>query len=76
MSNLLPRFTALSQRIEDERNIARIVLEAGPAEVPKTVARATLPGDMRRLRGIPICARGVGGTSPRTDPLAEAMRIW
>lgn len=74
MSQLLPRFTATSQRIRDEQKIGRIVLESGPTEVPKTVARATLPGDMRRLRGIPVCTFGVGGTSPGTDPLAAALR--
>jgi hypothetical protein len=74
MSHLLPRFTAISQRIEDERKIGRIVLDSVDAEVPKTVARATLPGDMRRLRGIPVCTFGVSGTSPGTDPLMAALR--
>lgn len=74
MSILLPRFTATTERIEDERHIARIVLEAVDAEVPKTVARATLPGDDRRLRGIPCIARGVGGTAPGTNPLAALLR--
>lgn len=71
--NLLPRFMAVSQRIEDERKIGRILIESEGAEVPKTVARATLPGDNRRLRGIPVCARGVSGVSPGTDP-SDAMR--
>lgn len=31
-------------------------------------------GDPADLRGIPVIARGVGGTSPETDPLAEAIR--
>jgi hypothetical protein len=74
MSHLLPRFTAASQRIEDERKIGRIVLESRDAEQPRTVTRATLPGDMRRLRGIPIACRGVGGVSPGTDPLAALLR--
>jgi hypothetical protein len=69
MSLLLPRFNARQQAIEDERNIGRILEEAGPAEVPKTVSRATLPGDNRRLRGIPVVARGVAGVSPGTHPL-------
>lgn len=74
MSALLPRFTAASQRIEDDRKIARVVLEAGPSETPATTVRATLPGDMRRLRGIPVVGRGVGGASPGTNPLGEALR--
>lgn len=74
MSQLLRRFNAISERIEDERKLARILLETAPNETPKTWTRATLPGDMRRLRGIPITARGVGGTSPGTDPLAAVLR--
>jgi hypothetical protein len=67
MSHLLRRFHAQSERIEDERKIGRIVLDARDEEA-KTVARATLPGDNRRLRGIPVVARGVAGVSPGTDP--------
>ena len=67
MSHLLRRFTAQSERIEDERKIGRIVLDARDEEA-KTVARATLPGDNRRLRGIPCVARGVQGVSPGTQP--------
>ena len=75
MSHLLPRFSAVSQRIEDERKIGQIMIDSALADVPLTVARATLPGDMRRLRGIPVCAMGVGGTSPGTDPLGAALRL-
>lgn len=71
---LLPRFTAATERIEDERKIARVLLESESAEVPHTVARATLPGDNRRLRGIPCIARGVSGVSPGTDPLLAVQR--
>ena len=67
MSHLLRRFHAQSERIEDERKIGRIVLESTEVTVV-TVARATLPGDNRRLRGIPVVARGVAGVSPGTDP--------
>lgn len=65
---LLPRFTAASQRIDDERKLARIVLESQSLGLPQTVARATLAGDNRRLRGIPVVARGVTGASPGTMP--------
>ena len=68
MSAILPRFTASMQRIEDQRKIGRILLESTAMEVPATVARATLPGDNRRLRGIPVVARGVSGVSPGTHP--------
>lgn len=73
MSLILPRFNAALQRIEDERKIGRILRESQVAEVPKTVARATLPGDTRRLRGIPVVARGVRGASPGTHP-SDSLR--
>jgi len=73
VSHPLPRYT--DQHLEDERKIVRIILEAQPADQPvATVSRATLPGDTRRLRGIPVIARGVSGTSPSTDPYAETKR--
>lgn len=72
MSQVLPRFMAAMQRIEDERKLGRILLEAQGADLPVTVARATLPGDNRRLRGIPCVARGVSGVSPGTDPSVAA----
>jgi hypothetical protein len=68
VSHLLRRFHAYSERMEDERRIGRILLEAQAGEVPRTVSRATLPGDNRRLRGIPVVARGVAGVSPGTNP--------
>lgn len=68
MSLILPRYNRAALRIEDERKVARIVLESGGSDQAKTVARATLPGDNRRLRGIPCVARGVAGVSPGTDP--------
>lgn len=74
MSQLLRRFNAVSERIEDQRNLGRILMESQVAEQPGTVARATLPGDPFRLRGIPICARGVGGVSPGTNPVAALLR--
>jgi hypothetical protein len=71
---LLPRFNQFTERAADERNIARILIESSVAEIPKTVARATLPGDNRRLRGIPCIARGVQGCSPGTDPAWAVVR--
>jgi hypothetical protein len=72
-TQLLPRFWARQERIEGMEKIARIVLEADAVEAPATVQRATLPGDMRRLRGIPISVRGIGGTSPGTDPVSVLL---
>ena len=58
MSQILRRFNAAMERIDDERKLGRIILEAATAETPETVARATLPGDNRRLRGFPRSSRG------------------
>lgn len=71
MSQPLPRYT--NTTLDDERKLARILLETGDPAPPTTVARATLPGDTRRLRGIPVQARGVGGTSPGSNPLAALL---
>lgn len=73
MSLPLPRFYAHITNAQDARAIERNLQEAGPVEAPATVARATLPGDRRRLRGIPVVG-GVSGTSPGTDPYAETER--
>lgn len=70
MSRILPRFYAHSERIDSERRVARVVLESQGLALPVTVQRATLPGDPRRLRGIPVVARGVSGVSPGSDPRA------
>lgn len=34
----------------------------------------TTIGNEQRLRGIPVVGRGVGGTSPGTNPLAETLK--
>jgi len=73
MSHLLPRFYAELQAVQDAEKIGRIIMETGPVEVVHTVSRATLPGDKRRLRGIPV-AGGACGTSPGTDPLHAVLR--
>lgn len=65
MGHLLPRFRAVTERIDDERRIGKIVLESTPII---TAPKATLPGDARRLRGIPVAARGVGGATHRSVP--------
>jgi len=74
MPPLLPRFHARAEAAARERQIAQIVLEVGAGEEARTVARATLAGDDRRLRGIPMIGRGVGGCLPGANPVAELMR--
>lgn len=72
MSQVLPRY--LDLRADDERKLARILLETGDPAPITTTTRATLPGDTRRLRGIPV-AGGACGTSPGTDPLTSALLL-
>lgn len=72
MSQPLPRY--LDTNDDLERKLARILIETGEETPPATVSRATLPGDTRRLRGIPVCGPNVGGTSPGTNPLAALLR--
>jgi hypothetical protein len=72
---VLPRFYARSERAASEAKIARILLETGAdVEPPKTVAKATLPGDSRRLRGVPLqCVRGATGAIAGTDPVQALL---
>lgn len=72
MSVLLPRYYRRQLEREDRAAVDKAVRESIDV-VPETVARATLPGDNRRLRGIPVCAMGVTGVSPGTDPLAALL---
>lgn len=75
MTPLLPRIHRQQQAIHATRAVDRAIAESRGAHehTPPTVTRATLPGDRRRLRGIPV-AGGACGTSPGTDPLAELLR--
>ena len=67
MSRPLPRY----REDTDPRKIDRIIDQA-PDNQPTTTSRATLPGDTRRLRGIPVIG-GITGTSPGTDPHQAAV---
>ncbi len=58
---------------EAERMIARAVVEAEPVN-PATVTSATLAGDKRRLRGVPVVGGGTGGAIAGTNPVAALMR--
>lgn len=74
MTKPLPRF--LEQEIEhDPLEILLAQREAELTAARQAVANgATLDADPADLRGIPCIARGVGGTSPGTDPLRETIR--
>jgi hypothetical protein len=73
MSILLPRYYRSQLARQDALAVDRAVRESIDVS-PQTVARATLPGDTRRLRGVPVCTFGVQGTQPGTDPLGELLR--
>lgn len=73
MTPILPRYYRRQLERQDAQAISRAVAEAVDT-TPTTVARATLAGDARRLRGIPV-AGGACGTSPGTDPY-HAIRHW
>lgn len=70
MSHLLPRYYKRTLERQDAAAVDRAIAESVQ---PETAPRATLPGDRRRLRGIPV-AGGACGTSPGTDPYYEYER--
>lgn len=74
MPELLPRFHRFTEQLEDERKIAKAILEAGEAPPTRAVAGATAGGDRRRARGVPLVGRGIGGTMPGTDPVSALLR--
>lgn len=53
-------YDILDGQREQHRALIRMV-DAIPEITSTTITRATAAGDERRLRGIPICAPGVGG---------------
>jgi hypothetical protein len=71
---VLPRFRSEADEETRQKRIAAIVLESGEPAPIRRPTDATTPGDQRQLRGIPVVGRGVGGTSPGSDPLAEILR--
>ncbi len=66
MARTLRRFHTRQEQADDQAKIARITAEAQDTTVK--VGHATAGGDERRLRGIPIHARGVAGAINGTRP--------
>ena len=75
MPELLPRYRAVEERIQDQRKIGRLLRESEAVDLPKTVARATLPGDPRRLRGLPAVGRSVSGAINGTTPHVAVLEL-
>jgi hypothetical protein len=71
MARVLPRF--IDTRAEDERKLARILLETGEEAPPLNSAGATAAGDPARLRGLPAIGRGCAGAVRGTNPLAALL---
>lgn len=71
MNQILPRYYRYQQQREASQAVDRAVREAVD---PEPVPRATLGGDTRRLRGIPVIGHGIGGTQPGSDPLGHTIR--
>ena len=73
---ILPRFYRLREQREAEKRIAKAILESG--EYPDANGRVYLrsaDGHNRdRRRGLPVISRGVSGTAPGTDPVAQLLR--
>ena len=72
---LLPRFFLIHQRIEDERKLAKIILEAPETTEAngKPLRRSADGHDWQRRRGLPLMSRGVRSVQPETDPVAELL---
>lgn len=70
MNQLLPRYYRRTLARLDAAAVDKAVAESVN---PETAPRATLGGDRRRLRGIPV-AGGACGTSPGTDPYYACER--
>lgn len=73
----IPRHIRAQQKAADLAKIERLVNGTPDREKPadRTPKRTrNLEGDARVMRAIPICAEGVPGTEPGTDPLAEYLR--
>lgn len=74
MSQPLPRFT------QEPITTDPLELELARREAAEQAARTaiaqgrTADADPADIRGIPCIARGVGGTSPGTNPLTETIR--
>jgi len=72
IDGLLAEIHADHQRAERLRRILDQATGIEPDISP--APKGTLPGDKRRLRGIPVVGSGLGGASPGTRPEADRIR--
>ena len=70
------RYYRRMQELEDLKRICQIILEGGEVEAEAGLPlRRSADGHNRdRRRGLPVISKGIGGTSPGTDPVAALLR--
>ena len=76
MAELLPRWNAYLERVEAEKAVAKAILEGGEVHPDSNgrMLRGSANGHNRdRRRGLPVISKGVGGTSPGTDPVQALL---
>lgn len=73
MSRLMAKLQRDELADEFARKVATALSESGRALPQKARSAAA---DPRRLRGIPVIARAVGGTMPGTQPEGAVLRRW
>lgn len=72
----LPRFYRHQQEIEDERRLAKILLETGEApdgNGSMPLRRSADGHDPARLRGLPAIGRNVSGAINNSDPVRALL---
>ena len=73
MSRLRPRYT--EQFIAADPLELAMAAQTAREEAARAKITAGAPTpDPQDLRGIPVVGRGIGGTSPGTNPLSEVCR--
>jgi hypothetical protein len=74
-ARLLPHLRAqpVNLIVQPDNGTTRIPTFNAPGQ-PRTRKTDKLIGEPADLRGIPVIARGVGGTSPGTDPETATIR--
>ena len=76
MPQWLPRFHRRQQQAEDEKRLAKIILESGEApdgNGSMPLRRSADGHDPARLRGLPAIGRNVSGARVDTDPVRALL---
>lgn len=65
---LLLRTRRNQEREQMAANVIRTIRAVAAGTIEVVNAKASAGGDKRRMRGLPVMARGVSGTAPGTQP--------